>query len=60
MVEYYQGSGFSSRGPYFATIEFFNYGWCFREKGGFFPTPMYNVEDIRVIGNIYDGLNKDE
>jgi hypothetical protein len=24
------------------------------------PQPLHQIEDIRVIGNIYDGLNEDE
>ena len=59
IVEYYLGSGFSTYGPYVATVEFYNYGWCLREKQCM-PQPLHQIEDIRVIGNIYDGLNEDE
>lgn len=59
IVRFYIGSGFSTYGPYEATVEFYNHGWCFRQKQCM-PEPIHQMEDIRVIGNIYDGLNQYE
>lgn len=58
IVEYYTGSGFSTNGPFKATVEFYNHGWCFRDEN-YEPLPIFAVEDIRVIGNIYDGIYGD-
>lgn len=54
IIEFYLGSGFSQTGPYCATVEFVDFGWHLREVGSDYPSPAYQMEDITVIGNIYE------
>jgi hypothetical protein len=60
IIEFYLGSGFAQTGPYCATVIFYDHGWCFAEVGGQTPQPAYQMDDITVIGNIYeDGRPED-
>ena len=60
IIEFYVGSGFAQTGPYCATVEFTDYAWRFREVGSDYPSHAYQMEDMKVIGNIYeDGRPED-
>ncbi len=61
IVEYYLGSGFSQYGPYQAIVSFKNQSWQFVDLDNENKySEAYQVEDIRVIGNIKQGLTYDK